>query len=98
MAFDPVHPNYKQPKMLGSYISRTSDISHYYQYMLAIKKLKKESEEENPIMLAIMLDLMAFTAQTFRRHLGTRPSSAAQLQAIRNIMIISIHRCDSRLR
>ena len=46
-------------------------------------------------MLAMMLDFMAFTAQTYRRLLGTRPSSAAQLQAIRNIMVMSIHAMDA---
>ena len=30
---------------------------------------------------------MAFTAQTFRRVLGRKPSSPANLQAIRDIMI-----------
>ena len=74
----------------GSYISQTPDISHYYQYMLAIKKLRKEPKQENLIIHAMMLDFMAFTAQTFRRLLCTLPSSAAQLQAIRNIMIMSI--------
>jgi hypothetical protein len=38
---------------------------------------------------------MAFTAQTYRRLLGTRPSSAAQLQTIRNIVIMSIHTMDA---
>ena len=79
----------------GSYISQTPDISHYYQYMLGIKKLKKEPEQENLIIHAMMLDFMAFTAQTFRRLLCTLPSSAAQLQAIRNIMIMSIHTMDA---
>ena len=32
-------------------------------------------------------DFMAFTAQTFRRVLGRKPSSPANLQAIRDIMI-----------
>jgi hypothetical protein len=95
MTFDPVHPNYNQPKTPGSYISRTPEISHYYQYMLAIKKLKKEPEQENLTMLAMILDFMVFNAQTLRRLLDTRPSSAAQLQAIRNIMIMSINTVDT---
>jgi hypothetical protein len=95
MTFYPVHPNYKQPGSPGFYISRTPDISHNYQHMLAIKKLQKDPEQENLIMLAMMLDFMAFTAQTYRRLLGTRPSPAAQLQAIRNIMVMSIHAMDA---
>jgi hypothetical protein len=46
MTFDPVHPNYKAPNTPGSYISMTSDISRYYQYILAIKRLKNEPEHE----------------------------------------------------
>ena len=38
---------------------------------------------------------MAFTAQTFRRLLSSRSSTLVQLQAIRDIMLMSIHTIDS---
>ena len=53
---------------------------------------------KNLILLAMMLDFMAFTAQTFRRLLSSRSSTLVQLQAIRDIMLMSIHTIDSTRR
>jgi hypothetical protein len=42
------------------------------------------------LYLSVIFDFMAFTAQTFRRVLKRKPSTPANLKAIRDIMVENI--------
>jgi hypothetical protein len=48
------------------------------------------------LYLAIIFDVMALTAKAFRRTLGARPSTAANLQSIREVMLDNIHNSESQ--
>jgi hypothetical protein len=93
MTFSPTGPPYIPPGSPGSYVSTTPDLDAFCSNLVDIDCIETTVLDANMVQLlylALIFDFMAFTAQTFRRVLKRKPSSPANLQAIRDIMIESL--------
>jgi hypothetical protein len=98
MMFSPLGPSYFQPGTPGSYVSTTEDLHAFSSHTVDLDTLESTfmttTTHQLP-NLALLFDFMAFTAQTFRRVLGSKMSSAANLKAIRDIMIENLSTMDA---
>jgi hypothetical protein len=98
MTFSPLGPPYKQPGHPGYYVSTTEDLNTFSVHIVDLDTLESSFMTQNMhqlLYLALLFDFMAFTAQTFRRVLGSKPSSAANLKAIRDIMLENLSTMDA---
>ena len=90
MTFSPTGPAYIPPGSPGSYVSTTPDLGAFASNLVDIDCIETTLLDANMVQLlylALIFDFIAFTAQTFRRVLGRKPSSPANLKAIKDIMI-----------
>jgi hypothetical protein len=98
MTFSPLGPPYIQPGYPGSYVSTTEDLNTFSSHIVDLDTLESNfmtTTMHQLLYLAILFDFMAFTAQTFRRVLGSKPSSAANLKAIRDLMLENLSTMDA---
>ena len=98
--FNTFSPNirlYIPPGVEGSYVSTIQEIGQYFQAIAYVAKMDLDEHAHTHVMLAILFDFAAFCAQTFRRIIGNRLSSAAGLQGPRDIFIESIQTRDAEL-
>jgi hypothetical protein len=90
MTFSPTGPHYIPPGNPGSYVSTTPDLNAFASNLVDIDCIETnllDADMVQLLYLALIFDFMAFTAQTFRRVLGRKPSSPANLKAIKDVMI-----------
>jgi hypothetical protein len=98
MTFSPLGPPYIQPGYPGSYVSTTEDLNTFSSHIVDLDTLESNfmtTTMHQLLYLAILFDFMAFTAQTFRQVLGSKPSSAANLKAIRDLMLENLSTMDA---
>ena len=99
MTFSPSGPPYIPDDYPGSYISRTPQLGAFADYICAIDDMNSNylnSDIIQILYLSVVFDFMAFTAQTFRRVLKRKPSTPANLKAIRDIMVENISTMKAR--
>ena len=99
-SFNTFSPNirlYIPPGVEGSYVSTIQEIGQYFQAIAYVETMDLDEHANTLVMLAILFDFAAFCAQTFRRLIGNRLSSAAGLQGPRDIFIESIQTRDAEL-
>ena len=83
MTISPTGPPYIPPGSPGSYVSTTPDLDAFCSNPVDIDCIEATTLDANMVQLlylALIFDFMAFTAQTFRRVLGRKPSSPATLK------------------
>jgi hypothetical protein len=105
MTFSPLGRSYIQPGHPGSYVSTTEDsvvwllcLNAFSSHIVDLDTLESNfmtTTMHQLLYLALLFDFMAFTAQTFRRVLGSKPSSAANLKAIRDLMLENLSTMDA---
>jgi hypothetical protein len=98
MTFSPLGRPYIQPGHPGSYVSTTEDRNAFSSHVVDLDTLESNfmtTTMQQLLYLALLFDFMAFTAQTFRRVLGSKPSSAANLKAIRDLMLENLSTMDA---
>jgi hypothetical protein len=97
MTFSPLC-QYIHPGPYGSYISTATSLNDYASHIVDLHSMESANFTPDMIQLlylAVIFDFMAFVAQTFRRTLGTRPSTPDNLRAIRAVMSDNIHTMDA---
>jgi hypothetical protein len=98
MTFSPLGPPYIQPGYPGSYVSTTEDLNAFSSHIVDLDTLASNfmtTTMHQLLYLALLFDFMAFTAQTYSRVLGSKPSSAANLKAIRDLMLENLSTMDA---
>lgn len=91
MTFDPIDTVYHAPGHEGSYISTTTDIERYPATLKRLMQLDMSKPFRQMYILAILLDFMAFTAQTMRAVIEDRVASHRHLRGIRELMSDTVH-------
>jgi hypothetical protein len=83
MTFSPLGRPYIQPGHPNSHVSTTEDLNAFSSHIVDLDTLLESNfmttTMHQLLYLALLFDFMAFTGQTFRRVLGSKPSSAANL-------------------
>jgi hypothetical protein len=98
MTFSPLGPPYMRPGTSASYVSTTEDLNAFSSHVVDLDTLESNfmtTTMHQLLYLGLFLDFMAFTAQTFRRVLGSKISSATNLKAIRVMMIENLSTMDA---
>jgi hypothetical protein len=97
MTFSPLGRPDIQPGHPGSYVSTTEDLNAFSSHIVDLDTLENfmTTTMHKLLYLTLLFDFMAFTAQTFRRVLGSKPSSAANLKAIRDLMLVNLPTMDA---
>ena len=84
MTFSPLRTVYNAPSTPGSYVSTVACVADYLYYFDHLNTVAGNTRQY--LLLAIIYDFMAFSAQKYRRILGSRPPSVKQLVAARTAL------------
>jgi hypothetical protein len=93
MTFSPLGSVYHAQQTPGSYVSMTSSLQSYKYYYDLIKDI--QSPHKTYLLLAIIYDFMAFTAQLYSRLLGDHRLNLPNMNCIRGALLKSINRIMS---
>jgi hypothetical protein len=94
MTSSPLGSPYIQHGTPGSYVSTTAFSSHIVD-LDTLDSTFMTTTMHQLLYLALLFDFMIFTAQTFRRVLSSKTSSAANLKAIRDTMKENLSAMDA---
>ena len=83
MTFDPIETVYYEPGTEGSYVSNTTDIERYIATFRKLMRIEMPASHRMLYILAIILDFIAFVAQTMRAVIENRVATHRHLKGIR---------------
>ena len=89
MTFSPLGTVYHAHQTPGSYVSMTNSLQSYKYYYDVMRSIK--APYKTYLLLAMIYDFMAFTAQLYRRMLGTHRLILTNMTAIRNTLHKSLN-------
>ena len=86
MTFSPLSTTYHAPGSPGSYISTQPSVQAYSYYFNLLDKIDITGDVKMYLLLTIIYDFMAFSAQLYRRILKDRAPSLKHMSAIRSTL------------